>query len=163
MFLLEFKGIGYTMNKFMKNISFTKNETRVILFVILVLVTGFSIKFYKQVLNSPSVRFDYTAEDSVFKSLSERKFDTETEQNTLSDSLNTLGETVNNDSDGLINLNTATRPELISLPGIGESTADKIISYRESNKKFNKAEDIMNVSGIGKKKFDKLRSHIKAE
>lgn len=147
----------------MKNISFTKNETRVILFVILVLVTGFSIKFYKQVLNSPSVRFDYTAEDSVFKSLSERKFDNETEQKTLTDSLNTLDETVNKDPDGLINLNTATRPELISLPGIGESIADKIISYRESNKKFSKAEDIMNVSGIGKKKFDKLKSHIKTE
>ncbi|MEZ4688734.1 MAG: helix-hairpin-helix domain-containing protein [Ignavibacteria bacterium] len=149
------------MNKLMKNISFTKNETRVILFVITVLVTGFSIKFYKQILNSPSVRFDYTAEDSVFKSLSDRKIDQD--KSISGDSVKSEIGSNETSSDGLLNINTATRSELIDLPGVGESTADKIISYRDRNKKFNKAEDIMKVSGIGKKKFDKLKSHIKAE
>lgn len=149
------------MNKLMKNISFTKNEIKVILFVITVLITGFSIKFYKQVLNSPSLRFDYTKEDSVFKSLSERKFDPD--KNISNDSVNNKTESNDPSSGGLLNINTATRSELIDLPGIGESTADKIISYRDSHKKFNKSEDLMNVSGIGKKKFDKLKSHIKAE
>lgn len=150
----------------MKNVSFTKNETKVILFVITVLVTGFSIKFYKQVLNSPSVRFDYTAEDSVFKSLSDGKIKTD-KIRTSTDSLNTntitTNESESNDSNGILNINTATRSELIDLPGVGESTADKIIAYRDRNKKFNKPEDIMKISGIGKKKFDKLKSHIKAE
>lgn len=145
----------------MKNISFTKNETRVILFVITVLVTGFSIKFYKQILNSPSVRFDYTAEDSVFKSLSDSKIDQD--KSISGDSVKSEIGSNETSSDGLLNINTATRSELIDLPGVGESTADKIISYRDRNKKFNKAEDIMKVSGIGKKKFDKLKSHIKAE
>ncbi|MCB0725866.1 MAG: helix-hairpin-helix domain-containing protein [Ignavibacteriae bacterium] len=149
------------MNKLMKNISFTKNETRVILFVITVLVTGFSIKFYKQILNSPSVRFDYTAEDSVFKSLSDSKIDQD--KSISGDSVKSEIGSNETSSDGLLNINTATRSELIDLPGVGESTADKIISYRDRNKKFNKAEDIMKVSGIGKKKFDKLKSHIKAE
>ncbi len=152
------------MNRLMKNISFTKNETRVILFVITVLVTGFSIKFYKQVLNSPSVRFDYTSEDSVFKSLSVNKVNQD--KSVSNDSVKTGIESNENAdirSEGLLNINTATRSDLIDLPGIGESIADKIISYRERNKKFKRAEDLMNISGIGKKKFDKLKSQIKAE
>ncbi|HMQ67562.1 MAG TPA: helix-hairpin-helix domain-containing protein [Ignavibacteria bacterium] len=160
----ELKGAGQTMNRLMKNISFTKNETRVILFVITVLVTGFSIKFYKQVLNSPSVRFDYTSEDSVFKSLSVNKVNQD--KSVSNDSVKTGIESNENAdirSEGLLNINTATRSDLIDLPGIGESIADKIISYRERNKKFKRAEDLMNISGIGKKKFDKLKSQIKAE
>jgi competence ComEA-like helix-hairpin-helix protein len=149
------------MNKLMKNISFTKNETKVILFVITVLVIGFSIKFYKQILNSPSLRFDYTAEDSVFKSLSEKKIIQG--KNSLPDSLNPNLELNENNQEGILNINTATRSELIELPGVGESTADKIIAYRDRHKKFNRPEDIMNVSGIGRKKFEKLKNHIKAD
>lgn len=149
------------MNKLMKNISFTKNETKVILFVITVLVTGFSIKFYKQIINSPSLKFDYTAEDAVFKSLSDNKINPD--KSISNDSVKTDIESNETGTDGLLNINTATRSELIDLPGVGESTADKIISYRDSHKKFKRPEDIMNVSGIGKKKFDKLKGHIKTE
>jgi len=68
-----------------------------------------------------------------------------------------------NNQEGILNINTATRSELIELPGVGESTADKIIAYRDRHKKFNRPEDIMNVSGIGRKKFEKLKNHIKAD
>ncbi len=93
------------MNKLMKNISFTKNETKVILFVITILVMGFLIKFYKQILNSPSLRFDYTAEDSVFKSLSEKKIIQG--KNSLPDSLNPNLELNENNQEGILNIKTA--------------------------------------------------------
>ncbi|RVU54884.1 helix-hairpin-helix domain-containing protein [Anaerosphaera multitolerans] len=58
-----------------------------------------------------------------------------------------------------INLNTADEGELCTLPGIGPKTAEKILKYRE-NYKFEEIEDIMNVSGIGEKKFDALKDYI---
>lgn len=59
-----------------------------------------------------------------------------------------------------INLNKATQTELETLPGIGPSTAEKIIAYRKENGNFKKIEDIMNVNGIGESKYSKIRDLI---
>ena len=59
-----------------------------------------------------------------------------------------------------VNINTATQTELETLPGIGPSTALKIINYRNENGKFKSIEDIKNVSGIGDSKFDTLKKYI---
>lgn len=67
----------------------------------------------------------------------------------------------NEEKTSIININTATKEELMSLTGIGESTANKIISYREENGKFNKIEDIKNVPGIGDAKFEAIKDDIK--
>jgi competence protein ComEA len=60
----------------------------------------------------------------------------------------------------LININDATLEQLDNLPGIGPTTAQKIIDYRTTNGPFQRIEDIMNVSGIGPATFDKLKSLI---
>lgn len=60
----------------------------------------------------------------------------------------------------LISINTATKEELMTLTGIGESKAIAIIEYRNSNGKFQKIEDIKNVSGIGDALFEKIKSNI---
>ena len=64
-----------------------------------------------------------------------------------------------NESSKIININTATKEELQNLPGVGPKTADNIISYREENS-FGKIEDIMNVQGIGDKKFKEIEKFI---
>jgi competence protein ComEA len=61
---------------------------------------------------------------------------------------------------GLININTATSVELQSITGIGPTTAEKIISYRQEQGSFEKIEDIMKVSGIGEKTFAKFKTKI---
>jgi competence protein ComEA len=73
----------------------------------------------------------------------------------------------NNKNDGdkteineLVNINTADVSKLGTLNGIGESKAQAIIKYREDNGKFTKIEDIMNVSGIGEKAFEKIKDFI---
>ena len=60
----------------------------------------------------------------------------------------------------LININTATAEELMTLPGIGKGIAGKIIDYRAENGKFTAIEDIMKVSGIKDKLFSKIKEHI---
>lgn len=61
---------------------------------------------------------------------------------------------------GKISINKATIEELITLPGIGEKTALKIIEYRETYGSFWSIEDLKNVKGIGDKKFEKLKDYI---
>jgi len=56
-----------------------------------------------------------------------------------------------------INLNTATREELMSVTGIGPSTADNILAYREKAGKFSSVEDLLQVDRIGEKTLEKLR------
>lgn len=61
--------------------------------------------------------------------------------------------------EGKININTASKEELESLPSIGSSKADKIIEYR-NNKKFESIEDIKNVTGIGDSLYEKIKDNI---
>lgn len=57
-----------------------------------------------------------------------------------------------------ININSADLDSLSQLPGIGKKTAQAIINYRKTNGKFKTPADLLNVKGIGQKKFDKLKS-----
>lgn len=67
---------------------------------------------------------------------------------------------ITNPSDGKININTATKSQLVSLPGIGDVKAQAIIDYRTKNGNFKRVEDIVNVSGIGEKTFESLKDLI---
>ena len=60
----------------------------------------------------------------------------------------------------IVNINTANIEKLSTLNGIGKSTAEKIIKYREENGYFNSIEDIMNVTGIGESKFNQIKNDI---
>lgn len=60
----------------------------------------------------------------------------------------------------LIDINTASNFELESLPGIGPTTAQKIIDYRDANGPFLSIEDIINVPGIGPTTFDRIKNLI---
>lgn len=61
---------------------------------------------------------------------------------------------------GLVNINSATQEELESLPGIGPSTASKIIADRDANGPFSTPDDLMRVTGIGEKKFASIAELI---
>ena len=63
-------------------------------------------------------------------------------------------------SSGKVNINNATKDELTSLPGIGDSTASKILEYIKEKGKFKKIEDIQNVSGIGQSKYESIKDLI---
>lgn len=84
----------------------------------------------------------------------ENKNDALIETGSVSDNNN---ETSNDNK--LININTATKEELMDIPGIGESKAESIIEYRKSSL-FTSIEDIKNISGIGNSVFEKIKNYI---
>ena len=59
-----------------------------------------------------------------------------------------------------VNINTANKEKLQSINGITSTLADNIIAYRQANGDFKCLEDIINVSGIGTKTFEKIRDYI---
>lgn len=135
-----------------EHFAFTKNEQKVFLFLSIVLLSGVAIKIYKTYVIPQDVqRFDYSASDSVFNERS-RVLNDDTAM--ASSQAAVLKK---------ININTATKTELMTLPGIGEATAERIMLYREEKGPFKKINDMRKVKGIGEKKFDKLKSHIEVK
>ncbi|OFL47119.1 hypothetical protein HMPREF2767_00885 [Nosocomiicoccus sp. HMSC067E10] len=63
-------------------------------------------------------------------------------------------------SSHIVNINKASKDELMTLNGIGAKKAETIINYREENGLFEKKEDLMNIPGIGQKTFENLENDI---
>jgi len=64
------------------------------------------------------------------------------------------------DAHGRININTATRTELMDLPGIGSSLSERIVAYRTANGPFRTIEELRNISGIGERRFEAIMDKI---
>lgn len=88
----------------------------------------------------------------------------ENEEESVEETISTTSATEKNStsssSKGKININKAGESELTSIPGVGASTAEKIVSYRNENGKFSSIEEIKNVSGIGDGKYEKMKDYI---
>lgn len=82
---------------------------------------------------------------------------TKEEADTWSNDGQPLGAGVNN---GLVNINTAAKEELMTLPGIGETKAQRIIEYRETHGRFFDIEALKNVPGIKSGTYDALKEFI---
>lgn len=59
-----------------------------------------------------------------------------------------------------LNLNTATKDELVALPGIGPAKAQAIIDHRNAHGPFKSVEELKDVKGIGAKRFEKLKGEL---
>ena len=97
---------------------------------------------------------------SSYKDLKEKLNDDISDQISDEAILKDNQEIESDDSSNKISINRASLVELMTLPGIGEKTAQKIIEYRETYGSFWSIEDIKNVKGIGDKKFEKLKDFI---
>lgn len=120
--------------------------------------------------NIENINLAYTLEDGVKIHISTKE-ESKNSQETTYINKNTEGiETTNieksssnlaNTTKEKVNINTATQTQLETLPGIGPSTAQKIINYRKENGKYKTIEDIKKVSGIGESKYNKIKELIK--
>ena len=73
-----------------------------------------------------------------------------------------MPEVTGTDNTGKININTAAKEELKTLPGIGDAKADSIIAYREAAGAFQTVEELMQVEGIKEGVFNKIKDKIAA-
>jgi competence protein ComEA len=65
--------------------------------------------------------------------------------------------------EGKVNINTATEDQIALLPGIGPKLATEIVNYRTTNGNFKTIDDIKKVSGVGDKKFEKIKNLVVVE
>jgi len=91
---------------------------------------------------------------------SKKKADQETVKKSTKKANKAAAETTKALPTGKININTADKETLMTLPGIGEVKAEAIIKARKKGK-FNSADDVMNVSGIGEETLKKLKPFLK--
>ena len=84
----------------------------------------------------------------------------EEEKQQLSEQQEWSAESQASQQSGRINLNTATRDELMSIPGVGEAKADSIIQYRQQHGSFTTVEQIKEISGIKDGLFEKMKDSI---
>ena len=127
--------------------------------------------FYKLVNGTtpPSQQQNYTKQDSLFfRILGDTAVKTPSNDSLFnsSDSASGMAEIKKasphkgNIPEKSIDINHASVKELTLLPGVGEKTAEKIIVYRNQTGRFSNVEQIMEVNGIGEKKFDKMKRFI---
>jgi competence ComEA-like helix-hairpin-helix protein len=129
-------------------LALTATERKVILFLVGSLLLGLSVKIVLPEVQQQPV-FEYGASDSTFAALSAvLKSDTLTGTGTIPD------------SQGKLNLNTATDAQLESLPGIGAVLAERIIRHREMNGMFTSADELLKIKGMTKKRLEQIKDFI---
>ena len=136
------------------NLNLTQNEIRIITFLTITLLIGATIKLIKSNSKETNLLFDYSKTDSIFFSSSNNITPTVTTQDDKIESKNFRLK------EKSININKASKSELMKLPGIGEVLAENIIKYREDNGKIDDISELLKVKGIGKKKLDKIKPYI---
>jgi comEA protein len=171
------------MKNFLDNL-FTPQERSVILFLVVCIFVGISVYVYKlkNPVFAPELKASYlksvvltdsvvvkTVELKGVTNESKHKTAPKTESKTVnvtevkgvnvavSQQKQTYAETKKT------NINTASIEELVSLPGVGPVYAQRIVDYREKKGKFKSIEEIINIYGIGQKRFDKLKDKITVE
>lgn len=148
---------------FAHRFGFTQNESAVVVFLSAVIITGSVLNELHSTGSTPprDIREVYADADSAFAHRAA--------QSGAADSVAPVAASAKDAAAGptqalpSVALNTATAQQLTALPGVGPATAAKIIAYREEHGPFRSPADLMNVKGIGRKKYEDIRQFITVE
>lgn len=165
------------IKKLSKKFGFTETEIIVILFLSAIFILGFVYReFIKAEDTAEYQLFDYSKEDSLFHYYSNQNPEANPDDSLLVSDLEIKRNVLELSEEQYsspkksivleeksINLNSASIDQLVQLPGIGEKTAEKILQLRQQRGKFGKLEELMDVSGIGEVKFNKIKNFLYIE
>ncbi len=121
-------------------LALTSIERRAITILVGTFVVGLGVRLWQGTFASPP-KFDYSASDSAFVALS----------------ADVPASIAVAETSKTVNLNTASKDQLMSLPGIGPATAERIMLEREDGGPFRSVDDLRRVRGIGAKRIEQLR------
>ena len=109
--------------------------------------------------NDSSVNLARVLSDGEQVSVASKKSSTINTED-VDSSVSEISPNSSNSTPNKININTASTEELMTLDGIGEATAEKIITYRQEQGSFKSIDEIKEVSGIGDKKYEAIKDFI---
>jgi competence ComEA-like helix-hairpin-helix protein len=150
---------------------FTDTEIKVLLFLLTAFLAGFTyIKLFKENGESRYREFDYTKEENLLLKSEQsdtlggdlKKEENEASRNQILD-LKTKGyesSVKREPAPNSINLNAASKGDLMKISGIGEKTAENIMNYRDRKGKFKELSELMNVKGIGEAKYARFKKYL---
>ena len=132
---------------------FTRNELRIVALLSMVMTAGLGIRWYRAARPVPpdmAPPFDYAALDSTFLALSNP-----------ADSAAARDTQPPRAPSEPIDINAAGAADLVALPGIGPVTAARIVEDRQARGPYRRVDDLLRVKGIGPKKLERIRPHIR--
>jgi len=155
-------GIFSRFNQFF---GFTANEIKVILFLSVTFLAGLGVRWYRSATNDRSQPInvaDYAELDSIFRARSKSDLAPEhlTDQSRPDSPTSRPKGKPPTPRPKSIDLNQAGKDQLMLLPGIGASYAERIILYRTDNGPFRSIDELDRVKGIGKKTIERLRPFV---
>lgn len=162
------------MAKIARKIGFTDTELKVVVFLTFTLFTGFAVKnfFLGKPQASDPENFDYSVQDSLFYyppgennsdsllAIADKEVDYKQEVLNFNNRSFKKYTKKSLPAENSVNLNTASLEALMSLPGIGQKTAQSILDLREKMGRFRKVDDLLKVRGIGNTKLNNIKKYI---
>ncbi len=142
------------LRRFSQSLGFTQAESNVVLFLVFMFVLGIGVRMVRG--GGHRARPDYTQEDSVFRarSAAPEPMNMAAGQAQVADSARRTAPT--KAAPRVVDINHAPKEALVSLPGIGDAMAERILAYRREHGPFHTIGELCNVKGIGKKKLERL-------
>lgn len=132
----------------------TKQEQRATIFLLVTFGAGCIVMFYRQQLPPPALDAKQTALMDEFIRTVQPPARPAAADTVLPDSVKLAAR---------LNLNTATRAQLLALPGIGPVTAQRIVDYRTQHGRFRSVAELAKVRGIGRKRLAELTPLVTVE
>ena len=158
------------LKKISEKIGFTETEIKVILFLLAIFIIGFGYKYlFFDKNKSVYKEFDYSKQDSLFyaaikrdslENLNKIKNEENIDYKQKVSDFNKSKVVKKNKISGKFDINKIDVEGLISLPGIGETTAEYIIKYRTEKNGIKDLQELLNIKGIGNLKFNKIKKYL---